>query len=162
LIHIEDQRHRRSRGVIGAQGGTAAALVFLQWEPREKFGIYWRMQLTDGQLGAILAWAERTPEIEAVLLYGSRVTGTAKPDADVDLALVMTTDGFSGKERTVNYLHNFESWEADLEAALGQKAHLVSFDPVLGSEVQAYVAAGNVELWRRDPQAAINDNRRSR
>jgi hypothetical protein len=35
------------------------------------------MQLTDEQLKAILAWAERPPEVEAVILYGSRYTGTA-------------------------------------------------------------------------------------
>jgi hypothetical protein len=35
------------------------------------------MQLTDEQLDAIIAWAERTPEVEAVILYGGRAKGTA-------------------------------------------------------------------------------------
>ena len=61
------------------------------------------MQLSIEQHAAIIAWAEKTPEVEAVLLYGSRYTGTAKPTDDVDLALVMTT-GFSGKQRADSYL----------------------------------------------------------
>jgi hypothetical protein len=107
------------------------------------------MQLTDEQLDAIIAWAERTPEVEAVILYGSRYRDTERPTDEVRLALVMTTKGFSGKERALNYLHNFETWEADLHAAVGLKMHLISLHPPLGSEVQSYVAKGNMELWRR-------------
>jgi hypothetical protein len=66
----------------------------------------------------------------------------------VDLALVMTK-GFSGKQRADNYLHNFETWEANLQAALGLKMHLISLHPPLGLEVQSYVAEDNMELWRR-------------
>jgi predicted nucleotidyltransferase len=62
------------------------------------------MQLTAEQLDAIIAWAQRTPEVEAVILYGSRHVGAAKPDADADLALVMTIKGFSRKQRADNYL----------------------------------------------------------
>ena len=107
------------------------------------------MQLTDQQLDAIIAWARNAPEVEAVILYGSRYTETAKPDADVELALVMTRDGFSGKQRADNYLRNFESWEADLAAAVGLRMHLISLDPPLGSEVESYVAAGSIDLWQR-------------
>jgi hypothetical protein len=39
------------------------------------------MQLTEEQLDAIIGWAKRTPEVEAVILYGSRYMGTARPDA---------------------------------------------------------------------------------
>jgi predicted RNase H-like HicB family nuclease len=112
------------------------------------------MQLTDEQLKAIIAWAERTPEVEAVILYGSRYTGTASPKADVRLALVMTMKGFSGKERALNYLHNFETWEADLEAAVGLRMHLISLDPPLGSDVQSYVANGDNCFVAVDPQLA--------
>lgn len=107
------------------------------------------MQLTDEQLDAIITWAERTSEVEAVILYGSRHLGTAKPKADVNLAVVMTKEGFSERERALNYLHNFDTWEATLHAALALPVRLVSLDPVLGSEVQHYVAKGNTELWRR-------------
>jgi predicted nucleotidyltransferase len=105
------------------------------------------MQLSDKQRAAIVAWAEKTPEIQAVILYGSWYIGTAKPETDVDLALVMTREGFSGQQRVLN---NFDSWEADLRADVGLPIHLVSLDPLLGSEVQAYVAKGSIELWRRE------------
>ena len=45
------------------------------------------MQLTDEQLAIIITWAKKTPEVQAVFLYGSRAKGTAKPDSDVVLAL---------------------------------------------------------------------------
>jgi hypothetical protein len=67
----------------------------------------------------------------------------------VRLALVMTTKALSGKQRADNYLHNFETWEAELQSAVGLKMHLISLDPPLGSEVQSYVAKGHTELWRR-------------
>ena len=107
------------------------------------------MQLTDEQLDAIIAWAKRTPEVAVVILYGSRYRGTAEPTDDVDLALVMTKEGFSERERALNYFHNFDTWQADLHSALGLPVRLVSFDPALGSEVRSYVAKGNTELWRR-------------
>jgi hypothetical protein len=47
------------------------------------------------------------------------------------------TKGFSGKQRADNYLHNFETWEAELKAGLGLKMHLISLDPPLGSKVQS-------------------------
>jgi hypothetical protein len=107
------------------------------------------MQLTDNQRTGIIAWAENTPEVEAVILYGSRYQGTASSNADVNLALVMTKEGFNERERALNYLHKFDTWEADLHAALGLPVRLVSLDPVLGSEVRSYVGKGNIELWRR-------------
>ena len=45
------------------------------------------MQLTDEQLAIIITWAKKTPEVQAVFLYGSRAKGPAKPDSDVVLAL---------------------------------------------------------------------------
>jgi predicted nucleotidyltransferase len=38
-------------------------------------------------------------KLEAVILYGSWYIGTAKPEADVDLALVMAREGFSRQQR---------------------------------------------------------------
>ena len=43
------------------------------------------MQLTDKQLAVIITWAKKTPEVQAVFLYGSRAKGSAKPDSDVVL-----------------------------------------------------------------------------
>jgi predicted nucleotidyltransferase len=105
------------------------------------------MQLTDKQQATIITWAEKTPEVEAVILYGSRSKGTARLDSDVDLALVMTR-GPDRNQRADNYLHNYEAWETGLEEALGLKVHLGSLDPPLGREVPSYAADG-IELWRR-------------
>jgi predicted nucleotidyltransferase len=45
------------------------------------------MHLTDEQLTIIITWVKKTPEVQAVFLYGSRAKGTGNPDSDVVLAL---------------------------------------------------------------------------
>jgi predicted nucleotidyltransferase len=106
------------------------------------------MQLTDEQQSAIIAWAERTPDLRAVLLYGSRSTGTADATSDVHLALVMI-EGPDKARRADDYLNNYEIWEAELAATLHLPVHLVLLDPPLGLQVPSFLAKGHTELWRR-------------
>jgi hypothetical protein len=40
-------------------------------------------------LREVRAWAERQPDIIAVALFGSWATGTARPDSDIDLLIVV-------------------------------------------------------------------------
>jgi predicted nucleotidyltransferase len=107
------------------------------------------MQLTDGQRDIIIFWAERTPEIQAVMLFGRRCKGTARPDSDVDLALNMTSG--RRERRFNNYKNNLDAWEAHLTAALGVAVHVRSRYPALGHEVPAAVKECSIKLWRRDP-----------
>jgi hypothetical protein len=106
------------------------------------------MQLTDEQRKAIIRWAERTPELGAVILYGSRSTGKADAISDVNLALVMM-ENFAGDRRADAYLNNCEIWEAELAATLDLAVHLVLLDPPLGLQVPSFLAKGHTELWRR-------------
>jgi predicted nucleotidyltransferase len=39
-------------------------------------------------LSKVCAWAERRPEVRAVLLVGSHARGEARPDSDVDLVIL--------------------------------------------------------------------------
>ena len=106
------------------------------------------MQLTNEQRTGIVAWAEGTPEVRAVILYGSRCTGRADATSDVDLALVMMEN--PGRDRRAdNYLKNYEIWEAELAATLDLPVHLVLLDPPLGLQVPSFLAKGYTELWRR-------------
>jgi predicted nucleotidyltransferase len=106
------------------------------------------MQLTYEQRTAIVAWAERTPELRAVILYGSRCIGRADATSDVDLALVMMEN--PDRERHADdYLKNYEIWEAELAATLDLPVHLVLLDPPLGLEIPSFLAKGHTELWRR-------------
>jgi predicted nucleotidyltransferase len=106
------------------------------------------MRLTDQQRNAIIDWAERTPELRAVILYGSRCSGRADATSDVDLALVMMEDTDRDR-RTDDYLNNYEIWEAELAAALELPVHLVLLNPPLGLQVPSFLAKGHAELWRR-------------
>ena len=106
------------------------------------------MQLTDEQRSVIIAWAEKTPELRAVVLYGSRCTGRADATSDVDLALVMMENPDRNR-RTDDYLNNYEIWEAELDAALELQLHLVLLDPPLGLQVPSFLVKGHTELWRR-------------
>ena len=106
------------------------------------------MQLTDEQRSAIIGWAERTPELGAVILYGTRSTGKADAISDVNLALVMMENS-DGNRRADAYLNNCEIWEAELAATLDVPVHLVLLDPPFGLEVPSFLAKGHTELWRR-------------
>jgi predicted nucleotidyltransferase len=106
------------------------------------------MQLTDAQRETIMGWAERTPEVGAVILFGSRAKNKAKLYSDVDLAVVMT-EGPDRDQRADNYLRNWKAWNSELTAALGLPAGVFALDPALGPEVPGYVVECSIELWRR-------------
>ena len=72
----------------------------------------------DEAWGRIIAdWAERTPEITAIYLFGFRAKGTARPDSDIDLAFQTR-----GKDDQTPYsiaFFNGAKWRVQLEALLG-------------------------------------------
>jgi predicted nucleotidyltransferase len=105
------------------------------------------MQLTEEQRVAIIAWAKRTPQVQAVMLFGSRCKGTARPDSDVDLALTMTKGRW--ERRFKNYRDNVNAWERELTDAVGLTVYVRSLHPALGPEVPAAVKECSIKLWRR-------------
>jgi predicted nucleotidyltransferase len=105
------------------------------------------MQLTDEQRDAIIAWAERTPQVQAVMLFGSRCKGTARPDSDVDLAITMMKGRW--ERRFKNYRDNVNAWERELTDAVGLTVFVRSRHPALGPEVPAGVKECSIKLWRR-------------
>ncbi len=98
-------------------------------------------QLTDEQLAIIITWAKKTPEVQAVYLYGSRAKGTAKADGEVVLALLIK--GLEATWRLAKFISHRRAWRAELEAALGLAVQLerARRDPT--------PEAGYVELWQR-------------
>ena len=103
--------------------------------------VWWPMQLTDEQLAIIIAWAKKTPEVQAVFLYGSRAKGTAKPDGDLVLAL--SIKGLEATWRFAKFISHRRDWRVELEAALGLAVQLER------ARRDATPEAGYVELWRR-------------
>jgi len=61
--------------------------------------------LDDSIIEAIISEFKKVPEIESVVLYGSRAKGNFKPASDIDLTL-------SGPLLTITHLNNL-SWALD-------------------------------------------------
>ena len=87
------------------------------------------MQLTDEQVTAVIAWAEKTPQVQAVMLFGSRCKGTARPDSDVDIGITMMKGRW--ERRFKNYRDNVNAWERELTNAVGLTVFVRSCHPAL-------------------------------
>lgn len=109
--------------------------------------------LPAGWVSAIRDWAADTPEVVAVIAFGSRVSGVRREKADrsaipdLDLA-IQTIDNEFG-----NALGHFvclkSEWTTDLEQRLGGvKVDLKHYDPSdAEDEVGPYFAVGEARLW---------------
>ena len=106
------------------------------------------MDITDHQQRRIREWAERTPWVEEVWLFGSRARGGAKPDSDIDLALTL---GRVGAPRTLlgNYYALCERWTEELTEVLQQQAHVALLNDPEPSPVPASCEECSCLLFRR-------------
>lgn len=104
------------------------------------------MDLTSDQYQAIIAWAQRTPQIRAAILFGSRAKGTSRPDSDVDVALELNAP--TSQEVMAMFIKYGESWQTELRR---DTALLVNIDFLDQSapNIASYVAAAGIELFRR-------------
>lgn len=84
------------------------------------------MNLTADQLAAVLAWAERTPSILEVRLYGSFLKGTACLDSDLDLAVTVAET--NQEDRFTTFFFEQDEWARDLARATGLKPHIEPYD----------------------------------
>lgn len=103
------------------------------------------IDLTAREVAAIVQWAEKTPEIEAVLLFGSRAKGTSKPDSDADLALVIYENQFP----LAAFIGEGEDWQNHLRAVTGLAVNIDLLDGENTPRVVAFVKDCSVELFRR-------------
>ena len=77
------------------------------------------MDLTDDQQQRISAWAQATPYVRAVHLFGSKAKGNARPDSDVDLA-VSAAGG--------HYTALAAEWEKHLSDCTGLTVNIRDYD----------------------------------
>jgi predicted nucleotidyltransferase len=68
------------------------------------------MHLTEAQLAIIKAWADQTPELYEVRLFGSYAKGCAHAGSDIDIAIA-ASDG--------NWTALASKWEQHLSEVLG-------------------------------------------
>lgn len=81
-------------------------------------------QLADSDRVAIIEWAEATPEIAEVWLYGSRARGDNRDDdSDIDLAVVTVAD--TGSERLGEFMFGDKTWRGRLK--LSRETHLYPY-----------------------------------
>ncbi len=106
------------------------------------------MDISIDQICRIVSgWAVSHPEIERVLLFGSRARGDSKPSSDVDLALLVA--GISGETAFTRYFHNKDDWKRELESALGRSVSIVCQIDHGRPEVQASIERDGLLLYER-------------
>lgn len=105
------------------------------------------LDLSTQQRMAIVAWAEATPLVSAIYLFGSRAKSISRPDSDADLALVLAAanpvDAFLGAK---------EDWQNELRSLTGLTVNL---DVLAGDETPKatqYVADFSLLLFERPPK----------
>ena len=93
----------------------------------------------------IREWAEAQPRIAAVYLFGSRAKGTARPDCDIDLAIILTEHpDWTALQFSID---GFTEAEPALQAMLPAPVHL-SF-PVVERDVWDWCLEHGEELFLR-------------
>lgn len=110
------------------------------------------------------AWAAGKSEVDQLWLFGSRAKGTARPDSDVDVGLVLA-DGTPSYPVEVghdwplgNYMALGDRWERELAAIVGRHVSLELF--ARSGEVENNKAAAAkvsaIMLWSRTWDQAMS------
>ena len=94
-----------------------------------------RLEALETALQAIAA----DPTVQALVLFGSRATGTARPDSDLDLLVVEHTPHLEGQARVASWWRHFQplqflplpvdlivSGSADAARMAGSRWHVIS------------------------------------
>jgi predicted nucleotidyltransferase len=94
-------------------------------------------QLLASWLSDLARWAADRPEVEELYVYGSRVTGSAQPGSDLDVAVRLRE--WEGEAPFILWMFRGENWAAELQALLPIPVHLqaaLDDDIVVWPEVQ--------------------------
>lgn len=105
------------------------------------------MVVTPRQCGLIADWAERTPQIMDVRIFGSRVKGSARPGSDLDVAVRIA----EGKDENAltTYLFERHGWSDELTGLIGLKVDLQWYDEESAPRVVAYCAEASILVFER-------------
>lgn len=107
---------------------------------------------TDGGLSpalkdSLIAWAQKHDSIIDLWLFGSRAKGTARPDSDVDLAIVLVPPQGNDNWAFGIYIAYADRWQSELAAIVKRHVSLEAIAPDI--DFNAEVRATGVLLWSR-------------
>jgi predicted nucleotidyltransferase len=100
------------------------------------------INLSPDQIEAICRWAEMTPRILEVWLFGSRAKGTACPNSDIDLAITPGGEDVDGE-----IIRNAQRWRDELATATRLPIDLQKYGPDVPN-VFAWCQEASVLLYR--------------
>jgi predicted nucleotidyltransferase len=106
------------------------------------------LDMRDEWLGALRQWASNNDSVHELWLFGSRSTGTARPDSDVDLALALMPPKGNDNWAFRKYVALHSDWKRQLENIVGRHVSLEAIGP--GSREDPERRKTWVLLWSRD------------
>jgi predicted nucleotidyltransferase len=106
------------------------------------------LDLPDSVQAILAGWAERNDAVAELWIFGSRTKGTARPESDVDIGLVlMPPDGKT--DWALGAFFALESeWKRELEVIAGLPVSLQAAVP--DTKAESVVKSG-LMLWKRPP-----------
>jgi predicted nucleotidyltransferase len=105
------------------------------------------MDLPEISLELIRLWATRTDSVREIWLFGSRAKGTARPDSDIDLAIILMPAKGKDDWALGNYFALAGEWQRELATMLKQRVSLQGILP--GTPKYEVVMDTGILLWQR-------------
>lgn len=100
------------------------------------------VRLSEPARQTLVAIARAVPEVQQLILFGSRATGMARPESDIDLAV-------SGPGLTPAAVASM--WQAIDDSDLLYTVDLVHLHPQVDAALRAAIKREGVVLWSRSP-----------
>lgn len=96
--------------------------------------------MTDDRI-VLVSWAQATPNVRRVWLFGSRVKGTHRPDSDLDVAVEIDAVG-NDETPFDTWVGEAAGWKSQLQLRITAALDLQWFDPD-GSTPKIQAALGD-------------------
>lgn len=105
------------------------------------------MDLEPERVSALKDWAARNDSVHDLWLFGSRAKATAKPESDVDIALILMPETDSTNWALAKYIESRPIWKRTLERIVGRPISLCAIEP--GEPLYDEVLSTGIRLWSR-------------
>jgi predicted nucleotidyltransferase len=105
------------------------------------------MDLESECVSALKSWAANNDSVQELWLFGSRAKGTAKPQSDVDLALILMPETDNTNWALAKYIEDKDLWRKRLQKIVGRPISLCAIEP--GEKLFDDVMATGKRLWSR-------------